>query len=119
MAPGIYKTFRKALKKNLERYMDYDKSHLNYFWEHGEYSESHKEIIKKINDYIETEDNSVLDQFLGGIWLKTIFDDTDTDIILDSVKDTERACYQAMEGLVHNLNTLHSRAGAQVKCCLV
>ena len=29
-------------------------------------------------------------------------------------KKTERDTYQAMEGLVHNLNTMHSRAGAQV-----
>ena len=118
MAPGIYKTFRKALKNNLEKYMNYNKSHLNYFLENEDYSESHKEIIEKINGYIES-DNSVLDELLDSVRLRTIFDDTDFDIIEDSVKDTERACYQAMEGLVHNLNTLHSRAGAQVKCCLV
>ena len=28
-------------------------------------------------------------------------------------KETERATYQAMEALIHNLNTMHSRAGAQ------
>ena len=28
--------------------------------------------------------------------------------------ETDRACYQAMEALVHNLNTMHSRAGAQI-----
>ncbi|MEG1181682.1 MAG: anaerobic ribonucleoside triphosphate reductase, partial [Oscillospiraceae bacterium] len=28
-------------------------------------------------------------------------------------EETERATYQAMEALVHNLNTMHSRAGAQ------
>ncbi|MCL2546313.1 MAG: anaerobic ribonucleoside triphosphate reductase [Oscillospiraceae bacterium] len=28
-------------------------------------------------------------------------------------KETERATYQAMQALVHNLNTMHSRAGAQ------
>ncbi|MGB5824239.1 MAG: anaerobic ribonucleoside triphosphate reductase [Proteocatella sp.] len=28
--------------------------------------------------------------------------------------ETQRACYQAMEALVHNLNTMHSRAGAQI-----
>ena len=28
-------------------------------------------------------------------------------------KDTDRATFQAMEALVHNLNTMHSRAGAQ------
>ena len=31
-----------------------------------------------------------------------------------AVKETRRATYQAMEALVHNLNTMHSRAGAQV-----
>lgn len=30
------------------------------------------------------------------------------------VKETEKATYQAMEALVHNLNTMHSRAGAQI-----
>ena len=30
-----------------------------------------------------------------------------------TVKETERATYQAMEALVHNLNTMNSRAGAQ------
>ena len=31
-----------------------------------------------------------------------------------AMERTDRACYQAMEALVHNFNTLHSRAGAQV-----
>ena len=30
------------------------------------------------------------------------------------LKETDRATYQAMEALVHNLNTMHSRAGAQM-----
>ena len=30
-----------------------------------------------------------------------------------SVKETDRAVFQAMEALLHNLNTMHSRAGAQ------
>ncbi|MGN0664129.1 MAG: anaerobic ribonucleoside triphosphate reductase [Negativibacillus sp.] len=29
-------------------------------------------------------------------------------------KETDRTTYQAMEALVHNLNTMHSRAGAQI-----
>ena len=29
-------------------------------------------------------------------------------------RETDRATYQAMEALVHNLNTMHSRAGAQI-----
>lgn len=31
-----------------------------------------------------------------------------------AMRKTERDTYQAMEGLIHNLNTMHSRAGAQV-----
>ena len=31
-----------------------------------------------------------------------------------ALKKTARDTYQAMEGLIHNLNTMHSRAGAQV-----
>ena len=31
-----------------------------------------------------------------------------------SLTDIERSCYQSMEALIHNLNTMHSRAGAQV-----
>lgn len=30
-----------------------------------------------------------------------------------AVKEADRATYQAMEALIHNLNTMHSRAGAQ------
>ena len=31
-----------------------------------------------------------------------------------ALPETDRATYQAMEALVHNLNTMHSRAGAQI-----
>ena len=31
-----------------------------------------------------------------------------------AVSETDRATYQAMEALIHNLNTMNSRAGAQV-----
>ncbi|MCF0122543.1 MAG: anaerobic ribonucleoside triphosphate reductase [Ruminiclostridium sp.] len=30
-----------------------------------------------------------------------------------AIKETDRATFQAMEALIHNLNTMHSRAGAQ------
>lgn len=37
------------------------------------------------------------------------------NIIVDkAVKDTDKQAYQAMESFIHNLNTMHSRAGAQV-----
>ena len=35
-------------------------------------------------------------------------------VINHANEDVERQTFQAMEGFVHNLNTMHSRAGAQV-----
>lgn len=32
----------------------------------------------------------------------------------NAIKETEKRTYQAMEALIHNLNTMHSRAGAQI-----
>ncbi|MEW8973914.1 MAG: anaerobic ribonucleoside triphosphate reductase [Tissierellaceae bacterium] len=32
----------------------------------------------------------------------------------NAYRDTDRRTYQAMEALIHNLNTMHSRAGAQI-----
>lgn len=53
--------------------------------------------------------------------LKEMFDidDNTTDNIQkfafeEAYKETDRKTYQAMEAFIHNLNTMHSRAGAQV-----
>ncbi len=35
-------------------------------------------------------------------------------VVKEAASDTERETFQALEGLIHNLNTMHSRAGAQV-----
>ncbi len=35
-------------------------------------------------------------------------------VLKNSLKEIDRATFQAMEAFVHNLNTMHSRAGAQV-----
>ncbi len=52
-------------------------------------------------------------------WLSGIVSDKEllkkiTDFAVNAtLPETEKAVYQAMEALVHNLNTMHSRAGAQ------
>lgn len=54
-----------------------------------------------------------------GLWLWNGLDEDD-DLSLKgwriryAMQKTTRDTYQAMEGLIHNLNTMHSRAGAQV-----
>ncbi len=34
-------------------------------------------------------------------------------VVQHTWEETDKACYQAMEALIHNLNSMHSRAGAQ------
>ena len=87
MAPGVDKSFRKALKNNLEKYNEFDGKNLKI----------------EIKDDIKYGDDEKLKK------LKV-----PTPVIEASKKDVEKATYQAMEGFVHNLNTMHSRAGAQV-----
>lgn len=44
-----------------------------------------------------------------------VVDETEVSrYVRKAIRKTERDCLQAMEAVVHNLNTMHSRAGAQV-----
>ena len=87
MAPGVDKTFKKALKRNLEKY--------NQFTE--------KAINVTIPEDVVFGDDEKLKK------LKV-----PASVIKVSNEDTEKQTFQAMEGFIHNLNTMHSRAGAQV-----
>ena len=101
MAPGIYKTFKKALKDNLNKYIDYTSD-----------DSDKKCLVERRIEGIISMDNNDIDKML--IKITNTSSLASNKIIANSIKDTERQCYQAMEGIVHNLNTLHSRAGAQV-----
>lgn len=87
MAPGVDKSFRKALKRNLEKY--------NKF--------AGKKLELKVKDSIKYGDDDKLKK-----------DKWPREVVEASNEDVEKETLQAMEGFVHNLNTMHSRAGAQV-----
>ena len=87
MAPGVNKSFRKALRSNLEKYNKY----------------SGKKVDIKIPDDIAYGDTETLK--------KLKIPET---VIETSNEDVEKQTSQAMEGFIHTLNTMHSRAGAQV-----
>ena len=87
MAPGVNKSFRKALKRNLEKY--------NKF--------SGKKVNLEVKDTYEYGDDEKLKK-----------DKWPREVVEASNEDVERETLQAMEGFVHNLNIMHSRAGAQV-----
>lgn len=105
MAPGIYKSFRKAWKRNVEKAIEFGLLNKDDF----------KDIPQLSDDFIESilDDKKDYEYFKEKI--KNYPDDEQLyKIITMTKKDIENECYQAMEGFVHNLNTLHSRAGAQV-----
>lgn len=103
MAPGVLKTFKKEFKQAIYNYLDF---------------EGFKELINfnKVTDIIDKLDTidvdlSVFDEFMSkSTRLKEIFESSYDN----AMKRTDRATFQAMEAFIHNLNTMHSRAGAQV-----
>ncbi|MBP3731074.1 MAG: anaerobic ribonucleoside triphosphate reductase [Mailhella sp.] len=52
--------------------------------------------------------------FAIGLLKERFSDEESAHILKKAIAKTDRDTYQAMEGLLHNLNTMHSRAGAQV-----
>ena len=114
LAPGVAKTFRRSYRDNLAKALDL----------HAGIDLS-EELARRLLE--EAEAASGLQPCYDG---KNGFDQAMlerlTDAVGDSaekvlaftrkyaVKGARSATYQAMEALVHNLNTMHSRAGAQV-----
>lgn len=115
MAPGVKKTFRRAFTDNLTKAIE-------VYLEQEDGELLSKSIVK--NAERETGEIAVFADGNG-------FDETVERLLCDhtdertaakimrftrkyAVKETRRNTYQAMEALVHNLNTMHSRAGAQV-----
>ena len=103
MAPGVLKTFKKQLKQQIYDLLDY--TGLTDFVNMDKVTN----IIDKLNS-IEF-DISIFENF---------YKESDSVYRLfeksyeKALEKTNRITYQAMEAFVHNLNTMHSRAGAQV-----
>ena len=103
MAPGVLLTFKKQLKQTLADLLDYA----------GFDTFVNMNILVREIDKVDTieVDKSYFDRFTkDNETLERLF-----EMALDKAhKKTNRITYQAMEAFVHNLNTMHSRAGAQV-----
>ena len=103
MAPGVLKTFKKEYKQSLYNLMEFEGflGFINF--------EKVEEIINKLTS-IEFDMN-IFEYFTSkSDRLKSIFEES----YKLAVNKTDRSTYQAMEAFIHNLNTMHSRAGAQV-----
>lgn len=87
MADGVNKSFRKALERNLKKYNEF----------------ADKPVKAEVPADLAYGDEKALK--------KTKIP---AKVVQVSKEDVERETFQAMEGFIHNLNTMHSRAGAQV-----
>lgn len=103
LAPGVLKTFKKQLRHIIKDYIDLED--LNDFINMASVE---KEIAKITT--IDISKNYFAKYYKDSKRLERMFDLA----INKALEKTERRTYQAMEAFVHNLNTMHSRAGAQV-----
>ena len=121
MAPGVAKTYRKQYYKALGYYFD---SMLGMNIEDGKLlcKEIEKSIPVKVSMSSIDEFGEQLVQFLPRHQREHGFQEIDEMTTQQAHKfsakvawqETDGATYQAMEAFIHNLNTMNSRAGAQV-----
>ena len=103
MAPGVLKTFRRQFKQAVYELLDFT-DFINFI---------NMDKIEKEIDKLNTIsfDINIFENFYKeSEEVKKIF----TKAYDVALSKTDRQTYQAMEAFIHNLNTMHSRAGAQV-----
>ena len=113
MAPGVKKTFRKEFLKMLK--MGYEDLVGDYYADPLDY-ENMEAAVREIDciNFDATElGERLFEQSEAAIDRNPFLQMVDK-AYERAFEATDRATYQAMEGLVHNLNTMNSRAGAQV-----
>ena len=103
MAPGVLKTFRKNFKQEIYDLLDYSDTlsfiNMDKIAKDIDKLESIEFDIHQFDSYFKESDQLKLG-------LQKSYE--------KALKKTNRTTFQAMEAFVHNLNTMHSRAGAQV-----
>ena len=103
LAPGIIKTFKKQLRMTIQDLLDYS-DFATFVSEKALETELSKITTIDISHEVFAKlykDNASLERLFKMAVEK-------------AVKKTDKITYQAMEAFIHNLNTMHSRAGAQV-----
>lgn len=136
LAKYVEKSFAKHFKDNFSKLFDFA---FSYYIAPGE------ETRKKLDELMPDMEKSILDSLDGQLSTKmvkptynavyemakkleenNIVSSDDVNVVsylektiqtsLDnSLRETDKESHQAMEAFVHNLNTMHSRCGAQVK----
>lgn len=114
LAKGVAKTFRKEYRNNINRALELFVS-LDV-----DVEENFSKAEETANTTAKIDMESVFEDAIKDMLMKEYhLDEEKADLIVkfaykESLKRTKKKTFQAMEGFVHNLNTMHSRAGAQV-----
>ncbi|MBQ3511105.1 MAG: anaerobic ribonucleoside triphosphate reductase [Bacilli bacterium] len=103
LAPGVLKTFKKQFKQTIYDFLD-----LDGFLPVVNVDRIIREIDKL--ESIEVNVEEFTDYQKGSERIQEIF----VKGYEKALQKTDRATQQTMEAFIHNLNTMHSRAGAQV-----
>ena len=115
MAPGVRKTFRKLFRDNLAKALEV----------FGE-DDNNEVDARALTERVEQETGkwaclaggNGYDEAMAKVLSETLDEKTVAKCMKFARKyadkETRKTTYQAMEALVHNLNTMHSRAGAQI-----
>lgn len=119
MADGVRKSYEQLYEKNIIRAVMLETSNDNDL----AVEEEVKAYMKKIKEETGLVPVLANDNGFAELEHKELVRITGSEEIANAVqkftlkltkKETNRATYQAMEALVHNLNTMNSRAGAQI-----
>lgn len=115
MAPGIQKTFRKLFRDNLAKALEVFGADENNEVDARALTE---QVERRTRKWACLAGGNGYDEAMGEALAETMDADTVQRCLRFARKyadkETRKATYQAMEALVHNLNTMHSRAGAQI-----
>ena len=115
MSKGVAKTYRRIYRQNLLRAAELlvdSETAVDDVKDIADTAEANSNATPKLDDgevYMAEELKLLTEKYgeqLAGRLQRFAFKHANTE--------TDRAVYQAMEAFVHNLNTMHSRAGAQI-----
>ncbi|MBR5521136.1 MAG: anaerobic ribonucleoside triphosphate reductase [Oscillospiraceae bacterium] len=114
LADGVRKTYRKLYLQNLAKYLEIQGCETEYEAIKAasyEITESCGRMpqLDTDSEYMALE-LAALEKLTGD---KALSEKAQAFAVKKAEKETDKATYQAMEALIHNLNTMHSRAGAQ------
>lgn len=114
MSDGVKKTYASRYVQNIARALSLIGEVENEFEIAGNIK---KEISEKYNLIPNLANDNGYQEKEYELLVQYTDDETAEKIqkfaVKNAVKETDRATYQAMEALIHNLNTMNSRAGAQ------